>query len=484
MTELLALAPSFTLFSFYLLSFSALVYGLTWLAERGWPGTRRWRGFWLASVAASLFPLLVLLIPAQSLPDPVISFPDLLAGGEMLQAGTPDGVAMPAPLDTVTLLCALWMVTVLVVGLWQYLRTWVCNYRLQRWVALAPTPMQAHQLSPQRRQQLLRYQRHTGIAIRITERQCSPFVVGLWQPTLVISHAAAEVLTPAQFSLMVRHELTHVARRDTWLMLLSQLLQSLFWFNPVLHRLLTKLHWAVEASCDSAVLAHKPQAVRQYARAMLNVLRATQASPAPIATAFIQHAQRTTTMRMQGILTADHKTTSTGLQRMVTLSGALLLAAGAFVLQPGLAQAKDEACFMNPVPKARVSSGFGQKEDRFHNGVDLAIARGTPVVATADGQVSISTDLLEGKPNYGKIIVIEHADGLRSLYSHLDSRAVEKGQQVRAGEQIGKVGETGKVTGPHLHFEILQGKNRVDPADYVAFPVERQQASLRLPTPL
>jgi murein DD-endopeptidase MepM/ murein hydrolase activator NlpD len=121
-----------------------------------------------------------------------------------------------------------------------------------------------------------------------------------------------------------------------------------------------------------------------------------------------------------------------------------------------------------PVAGARISSGFGLREHpllhslRMHQGVDYAAARGTPVVAPADGVV-----VQAGQENgYGKLLRIRHSRSLTTLYGHLDDFApdIRPGVAVRAGQLIGHVGSTGLATGPHLHFEVSLNGERIDPA--------------------
>lgn len=117
--------------------------------------------------------------------------------------------------------------------------------------------------------------------------------------------------------------------------------------------------------------------------------------------------------------------------------------------------------------KARVSSPFGVrlhpilKYKIFHKGVDLAAPTNTPIMAAADGKI----DLLGRKGGYGKYISIIHANGWKTAYAHLNGyrKDLKVGSYVKRGEVIGYVGSTGRSTGPHLHFEVLKGKNVVAP---------------------
>jgi murein DD-endopeptidase MepM/ murein hydrolase activator NlpD len=110
-----------------------------------------------------------------------------------------------------------------------------------------------------------------------------------------------------------------------------------------------------------------------------------------------------------------------------------------------------------------VNSGFGPRGASFHDGVDIGAPMGTPIRAIESGEV-IYSDHLRG---YGNIVIIRHADGLVSVYAHNESNLVREGQTVARGEIIGRVGSTGRVTGPHLHFEIRKNNIAQDPLRYL-----------------
>jgi len=97
--------------------------------------------------------------------------------------------------------------------------------------------------------------------------------------------------------------------------------------------------------------------------------------------------------------------------------------------------------------------------DRFHRGLDLRADEGTPVYAVADGHVARS-----GRSGaYGNLVLLDHGEGLESLYGHHSRNLVVEGQDVRRGEVIGLVGHTGNATGDHLHFELRWRGGTVDP---------------------
>jgi len=126
--------------------------------------------------------------------------------------------------------------------------------------------------------------------------------------------------------------------------------------------------------------------------------------------------------------------------------------------------------FIWPV-KGRVSGVFGSqrilngKPRRPHNGMDIAAPQGTPVLATADGIVRL---VHEDMFLSGKTVMIDHGQGLSSVYIHMNNISVKQGSRVRQGDQIGTVGMTGRATGPHLHWGINLFKMPLDPKLIVA----------------
>jgi len=123
--------------------------------------------------------------------------------------------------------------------------------------------------------------------------------------------------------------------------------------------------------------------------------------------------------------------------------------------------------FVSPVDNYKITDRFGPRSSPIagastnHKGIDLAAPLNTPVRAAKAGKVTVSKDQATG---YGKWIEIQHADGSKTRYGHLNSRDVQVGSQVQAGQVIGKMGSTGTSTGSHLHFEVLdKSGSRVNP---------------------
>jgi lipoprotein NlpD len=111
-----------------------------------------------------------------------------------------------------------------------------------------------------------------------------------------------------------------------------------------------------------------------------------------------------------------------------------------------------------------VTSWFGVRKGRRHDGIDIAAKKGTPIRAAEKGKVIYSDDEI---PGYGNLIIIEHAGGFHSVYAHNSRNRVDVDAFVRREQVVGEVGETGRAKGPHLHFEIRKDQRAVDPMKYL-----------------
>lgn len=124
-----------------------------------------------------------------------------------------------------------------------------------------------------------------------------------------------------------------------------------------------------------------------------------------------------------------------------------------------------------PLPQKkfkRISSHYGMryhpilKKRIFHSGLDLTAAKGTAIYASANGKVVISTY----SKTHGNYVTIEHGKKYKTLYGHMSKRMVKIDETVKQGDLIGFVGSTGRSTGPHLHYEILEYNKRIDPYNF------------------
>jgi murein DD-endopeptidase MepM/ murein hydrolase activator NlpD len=502
-----------------------LVWALLSAALRAWPALLPRRAVWLAAHGVVLCAALLPFLPhsGQAAMAPPVTFhiaqasiPSLADAGPAAPAlsatpAAPGAVVSAAGNDVdlppmALMLPAVWLAIYaagLALALARLLRArhvWRGLLAVAR--PLSPQELQAHgafnasQLTEiaQRRLAVM----ETGAAI-------SPMLAGLRRPLLLLPQHVRG-FSAEQQQMIVAHELHHWRQRDPLCLGLAAALQTLFWFNPALRWMGHKLEWALELACDQHVLAGRPQQQRkQYAEALLMQWKAQAASLPVGGVAFGGVDGATAVARIRQMQQAGLPALSRVAAWTITASMTGIVAAGA-MLQPALAFNADlrpaplsmqpaapapaaPAAWRYPLEKMRVTGFFGVHRDVLptpHKGIDLAAAKGTPVHAVADGVVIAAGALAENDGRYGNAVIIEHG-GRRSLYAHLDSIAVKTGDRLAAGQEIGAVGETGFATGPHLHFEVRQDSQLIDPATMLvgldayatkrALRVRRQQLS-------
>jgi lipoprotein NlpD len=117
-----------------------------------------------------------------------------------------------------------------------------------------------------------------------------------------------------------------------------------------------------------------------------------------------------------------------------------------------------------PVAKGYISSAFGRRWGRKHEGIDLAAPSGTPVLAARSGRVLYAGNSVAG---YGNMVVLQHQDDLLTAYAHNSILLVRVGDRVKAGQIIARVGQSGRATGPHLHFEVRRGHVPLNPLHFL-----------------
>jgi len=128
---------------------------------------------------------------------------------------------------------------------------------------------------------------------------------------------------------------------------------------------------------------------------------------------------------------------------------------------------------IKPVTGARITDKFGIRKDPFvervkhHNGIDLSARYGTKVYAAASGKVEFTRKRYRLNKGYGKVVIINHGYGYKTLYGHLSKINVKVGQRVDRWELIGQSGDTGRATGPHLHYEVWLSGRPQNPEDYI-----------------
>ncbi|HEX8609864.1 MAG TPA: M23/M56 family metallopeptidase [Telluria sp.] len=478
---------------------AVVILALLTLATRVWPVLAGHRSVWLWSQVAvacafvlallpqsasySVVPAIEIVRPAPGAVQPPVQPQPRLDAYEA--DGADDGI------DPLELLAQAWM-ALYVAGLLAAGARWVHAQRGLRALLDHARPLDTHALEQHAGFDAEPVAALLGRGLRVSETDASisPMLAGLARPHLLLPRHLRS-FSDEQQRLIVAHELTHWKRRDPLWLHASMLLQTLFWFNPLLAVLTRRLNWAQELGCDHAVLAGRPtQQRKQYAAALvaqLQVQLKVQQHSFSAGIAFGDGSAaslraRVGLIREQGLHAPGLPGKAAVAAALASVLGASLFLQPAFawrVAEPGapapLATAMSTAAapaagapqqWQMPLERVRVTSFYGAARknlDGGHHGIDFAAHTGTPVLAAAGGTVLASTAQYEGGPQYGDVVLIEHANGVRSLYAHLSARTVKPGQAVRAGETIGLVGETGKVTGPHLHLEAFRDGERIDP---------------------
>ncbi len=116
-----------------------------------------------------------------------------------------------------------------------------------------------------------------------------------------------------------------------------------------------------------------------------------------------------------------------------------------------------------PLAHVMITSGFGWRTDpitgreSFHKGIDLRAKEGADIYAAAGGRVAFAGDY----GGYGKLVVVDHGNNFRTMYGHCSEIEVSTGERIIAGQLLGRVGQTGRTTGPHLHFEVRVGREAI-----------------------
>ena len=467
-----------------------LLQGLLYLAQRRWPALAARRSLWLGAqlMLAALFMLSLLPGSAQVSVVPEVS---LSAAGT--GPGLPAGAALPAvalaqspqaPGDGSA--GTAWLATLAL--------AWLCAYppgvvflvwrgwrgrALVRGLLKVARPLDVAALQARGAVNGAQLRQVRRMAVLEIDAPISPMLEGIWRPRLLLPAHLAQ-FTAEQQHLVIEHELTHARRRDPFIRSLAHGVQALLWFNPAARWLGGKLGWAQELGCDRQVLSGRPQRQRQqYAAALLRQLSLQAHFSGGLAFGGRRSGMADRIARMRDTQAAGAPWLATAAIALVLCS----LGAASLALQPALAWsvpgAADAsgpeapaparpaaAAWRNPLASMRVTGFFGVVRPITQTGLrglDLAARRGTPVQAVADGIATVTQD-----DWLGKAVRIAHGGGLESVYAHLDSVALDDGAIVAAGQLIGAVGDTGRATGPHLHFQVRQDGRLQDPQTRLA----------------
>lgn len=330
---------------------------------------------------------------------------------------------------------------------------------------------------------------HRDIRIYMDTTHSVPRVYGLIKPRITISQEVFYASNEDQLRHIILHELSHIKQMDLWINLLRHLLMCIYFFNPILVWGLKRMAVDGEVSCDERVLntlSNKNQIA--YGYTLIHLI--SQSNPKSNMLALSLGSKKNVTRRLKMISNYKRIKKSrqilgvllAGIISIITLSVPVVSAQeynisnaietrSFFIFNddPGTASIEkndhEALDFIRPLENAYITSSFGKRShpvdgsDYFHKGTDFAASKGTDIVASEAGSV-IYSDYSDG---YGKTVIIQHADGYETLYAHCDQLFVEIGEYVEKGQVIASVGNTGRSTGPHLHFEVHKDDTYLDP---------------------
>jgi murein DD-endopeptidase MepM/ murein hydrolase activator NlpD len=256
---------------------------------------------------------------------------------------------------------------------------------------------------------------------------------------------------------ILKHEEAHVRLFHTLDLIFTELWIAVFWFNPfvfLFRKLLKSTH---EFQADDYVLGQNIKR-SQYLSIMAESLIPHEAIR------FSSHFNGLTIKNRIEMITKNKSSKKHSIRYllMAPLCAILLMA---FAASPG---GKPSMFPIKEGQYKKISSKFGNRKNpetkkvHLHGGIDISANSGTSVMATGDGVITKSK--MENK--WGNLVIIDHGNGYETWYAHLESTAFKAGKKVKAGDIIGRVGNTGLSFGPHLHYEVRLNGERVNPELY------------------
>ncbi len=314
----------------------------------------------------------------------------------------------------------------------------------------------------------------------------SPFTIGTFKPIIFLPKSLTSTSSSETIEAVIAHEMGHIKRFDDIQIKLSNFIQIVYFFHPLVWLAASQLKNARERICDQIILNENIIAPRQYAAALLKVLLLNKHTNYYTSHfADLSNSKKELDLRLCEILGGKKMRrhiryfvlATLFIFSMVVLPMSEWNSTYAYrspkdnALNNHRRNTKDKISFESPMKKGKVSSRFGMRwhpiyeKEMHHNGIDISADIGTKIYASADGVVNEAR--VDGK--YGKKIVINHDTGFQTLYAQLGKIFVKENQEVKVGDLISEVGKSEFSTGPHLHFEVrLKGKPQ-DPENYIDF---------------
>jgi len=455
----------------FFIVWSSALFGLTSVIGKLSPKITQWSRFWQVWLITTLLPLLPISLGQSTgiIPESLKSvFGDSQQDLILHSSPVLTQIESSGALQNFIFLAMLMLILVTCVSL---LRFFLSVVKVNKFVSKARIKTNLRAFSPVQQKVIA----NNRVRILVTDCSVSPFVFGFFRVSLVLPESVFTMPTTQQ-TLLIDHELMHIKRQDPKAVIVFRFCSSLFWFNPFIRFMEQRFLQSMELNCDSAVISANPESKLTYARALIASLKLNKSTfDSGLMSYFSgpgfnkQDFENRIKLAMSGH--TNKRLSWRNRVALVLISsfiGCCAMAAKPFMSLQGVDPFSVDGII--PLHSGRISSGYDDISDfrgnRPHQGIDFSAAIGTNVVASFSGWIIIADDVTLHQ-NYGKVILIEHPEQTQSLYAHLDSFAVESGQYISAGDIIGTVGATGRVTGPHLHFEVLDNGKHADPKNYL-----------------
>ncbi|MBL4706902.1 MAG: peptidoglycan DD-metalloendopeptidase family protein [Flavobacteriales bacterium] len=277
------------------------------------------------------------------------------------------------------------------------------------------------------------------------------------------------------------HEEAHSIQKHSIDILVIEVTQCIFWFNPVLWLYRKAIKENHEFLADNYATAQHSNH-QQYLVDLLQFVKVKTQNPLSSSFSYLKIKNR---------IKMIHKKQPTFIQKTTQVSFSFVLACSILLVcsfKPVLLENQYKSLELNlgsvtpsilPIDEDKITamrSSFGMrtnpisKTKQMHNGIDISAPEGTTIIATADGTIQKAIY----SSGYGNHIKIIHDHTYQTMYAHLKTIHVEEGQKVKTGDVIGVIGNTGKSLGRHLHYEVIKDNKKVNPADYFQFEIQKE----------
>jgi len=396
----------------------------------------------------------------------------------MIPQNAQNAVAADYPLPFKTALCIVWFIGVVIYTTYQSLM-------LFRFSHIVKTrAVQGEEWEKELLSEILSHKKLQKVRLLRVDVMTSPVLFGILRPVILLPQ---KQMSSYRLKLALLHETAHLEHCDLWHKRLLLAVCALHWFSPFAHLLMCHSGKIFELACDECV-AEKLNAEERREYAMAVVESAGRGFVSSNFSSTFSSSAAQMKRRLENIMNMK-SSASFSKSANVTLIVVLIIC-GVFVSSACTAQAMspekvvlsatvpadvevsrfdngtsvdtnedNDTSFVLPVDdKHYVSLGFGSYG---HEGIDFISQDEGPIYAVAAGTVVKA----ESDDAYGNYVIIDHGDGMQTLYAHCSELLVREGERVGDGSEIAKIGSTGRSTGPHLHFELRVNGEAKDPTE-------------------